>query len=477
MGWEPLQIQMSIAPEQISGLGIEEQTMLSELFKIYEKHLNSNITKNKYYEGNIKLNDVNVGIALPNGINGVGIGCSWGAKAVDVLAARSMFDGFVDENGSDLAILDNIVKSNSLLSEYSKACRDELKFGCSFATLSGDDESGCSIRFHSPMTAAAKWDGEKGRIAYGFAIIDVQEIDNQCIPTVINLYTDKVIWVLRYDVSTRIWKAVGHQHIMGRPLMEPLIWNSTSAKPLGRSRIKYPIRELINGYVRTVANATIGLEFATAPQKYLLGITDEQFSAVIDNKFKQYVGNILAATTNPETGEKPTFGQLQQGTLSPHVEMIRVLATQFSAATGLPVTDTGVVNDANPTSSDAIMAQTKTLVGMAEELNAGNGESLRIIALMAMAIAQNKKIDELSDDEKAVVAHFKNPAMPSIAATTDAAMKIASVRNSFAETDTFLEMVGFDQADIRRIKNQEQKARGLNLVAELENEDNTSGME
>ena len=237
------------------------------------------------------------------------------------------------------------------------------------------------------------------------------------------------------------------------------------------------IRELINGYVRTVANATIGLEFATAPQKYLLGITDEQFSAVIDNKFKQYVGNILAATTNPETGEKPTFGQLQQGTLSPHVEMIRVLATQFSAATGLPVTDTGVVNDANPTSSDAIMAQTKTLVGMAEELNAGNGESLRTIALMAMAIAQNKKIDELTDDEKAVVAHFKNPAMPSIAATTDAAMKIASVRNSFAETDTFLEMVGFDQADIRRIKNQEQRARGLALVAELENEDNTSGME
>lgn len=477
MVWESMNTEIINAPENISGLGIEEQAMLSELFKIYSRHLSANIQKNKYYEGKIKVNDVNVGIALPDGINGVGIGCSWGAKAVDVLAARSMFDGFVDENGADLEILDNIVKSNSLLSEYGKACRDELKFGCSFATLSGDDESGCSIRFHSPMTAAAKWDGEKGRIAYGFAIIDIQEKDNQFIPTLINLYTDKVIWVIRYDIELNMWKAVGHQHKMGRPLMEPLIWNSTSAKPLGRSRIKYPIRELINGYVRTVANATIGLEFATAPQKYLLGITDEQFSAVIDNKFKQYVGNILAATTNPETGEKPTFGQLQQGTLSPHVEMIRVLATQFSAATGLPVTDTGVVNDANPTSSDAIMAQTKTLVGMAEELNAGNGESLRTIALMAMAIAQNKKIDELTDDEKAVVAHFKNPAMPSIAATTDAAMKIASVRNSFAETDTFLEMVGFDQADIRRIKNQEQRARGLALVAELENEDNTSGME
>ena len=389
-------------------------------------------------------------------------------KSVDVLAARSMFDGFVDEYGEDLTLLDEIVKANDLLAEYSKACRDELKFGCSFATLSSDGKGGCSIRFHSPLTAAAKWDGVLGRIAYGFAIIAVEKVNGVVVPTVLNLYTDSVVWVLTLNSVSGVWNAVGHSHKMGRPLMEPLVWNATSAKPFGRSRIKYPIRELINGYVRTVANATIGLEFATAPQKYLLGITDDQFNSVINNKFKQYVGNILAATSNPETGEKPTFGQLQQGSIQPHVEMLRILATQFSAATGLPVTDTGVVNDANPTSSDAIIAQTKTLVGMAEELNTGNGNALQTIAIMAMAIAQNKKIEELTDEERAVIAHFKNPAMPSVAATTDAAMKIASVRSSFAETDTFLEMVGFDQADIRRIKNQEQRARGMSVLNSIE---------
>ena len=176
---------------------------------------------------------------------------------------------------------------------------------------------------------------------------------------------------------------------MGRPLMEALIWNATSDKPFGRSRIKEPVRRLIQGYVRTIANATIGLEFSTAPQKYILGVTDDQYDALINNKFKQYVGNMLAATTNPETGEKPSFGQLDQGSISPHVEMVRVLATQFSAATGLTVTDTGVVNDANPTSSDAILAQSQTLVGMAEQLNVGNGNALRTIALMAQAIIRS----------------------------------------------------------------------------------------
>ena len=203
------------------------------------------------------------------------------------------------------------------------------------------------------------------------------------------------------------------------------------------------------------------------PKKYLLGVTDDQYDAVINDKFKQYVGSIITATTNPDTGEKPTFGQLTQGSIAPHVEMIRILATQFSAATGLPVTDTGVVNDANPTSSDAIEAQTKTLVGLAEDLNVSNGDSLRMIARMALAIANETTLEDLTEDQLEVVAHFKNPAMPSVAATTDAAIKLASAREGFSSTDVFLEMVGFSQADIRRIKAQEQRVRGLQVLEEL----------
>jgi hypothetical protein len=251
--------------------------------------------------------------------------------------------------------------------------------------------------------------------------------------------------------------------------MEPMIWNATPSKPFGRSRLKKPIRELIKGYVRTIANATIGLEFATSPQKYLLGVTDEQYDAIISNKFKQYVGSILAATTNPETGNDPKFGQLQQGSIGPHVEMVRLLATQFSAATGLSVTDTGVVNDANPTSSDAILAQSQTLVLMAEQLNESNGDSLKMIAMMAQAIVRNVSLNDLTEEEMSVMAHFKNPAMPSVAMTADAATKIASAREGFANTDIFLEMIGFDQADIRRIKAQEQYARGLNVLSEIGN--------
>lgn len=455
----------------VAGLTGPEQKALDELVRVYSLHQAGNAEKEKYYEGHVALKDVNLGIALPQGIRNLEVGCSWGQKAVDVLAARSMFDGFVS-SGGDNAVLNRQIADNRLIAEYGKACRDELKYGCAFATLSADAAIGCKIRFHSPATAAALWSGEKGRIACGLAIIDTvpdEHLTGVWQPRVVNLYMDNAVTVLRRRPDG--WNVQRLPHRMGRPLMEPLIWNATSGKPFGRSRLKRSIRTLIDDYIRTVANATIALEFDTTPQKYILGVTDEQYDVLISDKFKSYVGSLLAATSNPETGENPVFGQLAQGSLSPHTEKMRMTATQFAAATGLTVTDVGVVNDANPTSSDAILAQSQTLVLLAQQLNTGNGDALRTIAQMAQAILRNVPPGALTEEERNVMPHFKNPAMPSVAVTADAAIKIATAREEFASTDTFLEMIGFDQADIRRIRAQEQRVRGQKTLLEVEDED------
>ena len=449
----------------IKGLPAEERDKLDGLERIFNYHYYDNEVKERYYAGKVRLNEVNLGLALPASIRKLEIGCAWGTKTVDVLAGRSMFDGFVAENGEPAETMEGIIQRNRLIAEYSKACRDELKFGCTFAALSGTPGN-ARIRFYSPKCAAAAWDDRNGRIDCGFAFLDLRkdESDRNWQPEYVNFYTATDTWELVRKKF--VWSAVRHPHRFGRPLMEPLVWDATSDKPFGQSRLKEPIRRLIQGYVRTVANATIGLEFATSPQKYLLGVTNEQYDKVVSEKFTQYIGSILTATQNPETGENPEFGQLSQGTIEPHVQMIRLLATQFSAATGLPVTDTGVVNDANPTSSDAILAQTQTLVLLAEQLNKANADSLYHIAQIAQAIELGVTPEELPEEAVSIMAHFKNPAMPSVAATADAATKIASVRQSFASTDVYLEMIGFDQADIRRIKAQEQRARGQQVLTE-----------
>ena len=457
---------MTLSFGAVEGLPETEQKQLNNLVRIYSYHRLKNACKQRYYNGHISLAEVNLGIALSRNMSKLDVGCSWGAKAVDVLASRSMFDGFVAENGAEADTMTEIVKRNRLIAEYQKACRDELLYGATFACVFGE-KGGSVIRFYSPQCAAGAWSNEKGRIDCGFAFQDAMqdESDINWAPMFANLYTETDTWELSREGGH--WTAERFPHKFGRPLMEPMIWNASSDKPFGQSRIKGYVRKLIQGYVRTLANATIGLEFATSPQKYILGVSDEQYDIITGDKFKQYVGSLLASTQTPDTNGNPTVGQFQQGSLSPHVEMIRILATQFSAATGLTVTDTGVVNDANPSSADAVIAQSQTLIALAEQLNAGNGDSLYTIAQMAQAIELGTTPDVLPDDSKNVIAHFKNPAMPTVTETTDAAVKVSSQRTEFASTDTFLEMVGFDQADIRRIKAQEMRIRGQQLLENL----------
>lgn len=152
-------------------------------------------------------------------------------------------------------------------------------------------------------------------------------------------------------------------------------------------------------------------------------------------------------------------------------------ATQFAAATGLTVTDVGVVNDANPTSSDAILAQSQTLVLLAQQLNTGNGDALRTIACMAQAVARNCELSDLTEEETGIMAHFKNPAMPSVAVTADVAIKHRICPAGICRDGYLFETIGFDQADIRRIKAQEQRQRGQKLLMEMEDADLSENVE
>ena len=83
-------------------------------------------------------------------------------------------------------------------------------------------------------------------------------------PALVYLYTDTHIVVLRREQDR--WTAEYNPQMMGRPLMEPLIWNATNSKPFGRSRLKNPIRALINDYIRYRRQRHIALELPPRPR-------------------------------------------------------------------------------------------------------------------------------------------------------------------------------------------------------------------
>ena len=157
--------------------------------------------------------------------------------------------------------------------------------------------------------------------------------------------------------------------------------------------------------------------------------------------------------------------------MQPHMDYIRSLAARFSGETCIPISSLGVIHD-NPSSAEAIYAAKEDLVIEAENLNSTNGNSLRNIGLICLAILNRCSIDDLPADLKTISPRFKNPAMPSIVSQSDAMVKQASVAPYLAETEVFLEELGYNEEQRTRILNEKKRSSaGFSLMRMMEGND------
>ena len=181
------------------------------------------------------------------------------------------------------------------------------------------------------------------------------------------------------------------------------------------------------------------------------------FSAVYDDKstialtvgdYNRHAGGHYCMTAD---GTVPQFGQLPQPSMQPLSDHWRLLCGRMSAATGIHVSQFGQVHD-NPASSDAIYAENEPLILKVKDWNEDAGECLSDVAVACLATEWGKTFDEVMDMGLDVGASFANPAMPTLAQQTDASVKMASVLDGFAETDTFLALNGFGEEERKRIR-------------------------
>ena len=130
----------------------------------------------------------------------------------------------------------------------------------------------------------------------------------------------------------------------------------------------------------------------------------------------------------------------------------------------MPLNSLGIVQD-NPSSAEAIAESRKDLTDAAEALiDEQLVPAMREVALLVMAVESNTTVDGLDESQLSVMPRFRSPAMPSMAARTDAAMKIATVDGGFAGTDVFYEMVGLDQPTIARLRSERRRAENRALL-------------
>ena len=444
---------------QAEGLTESERDDIERLAKVHAQTLAKNQLRTMYYLGHQPLK--NLGIAVPERYEQLDVACSWASKAVDVLAARSQFTGYSFEDDSVESDLAAIVKANNLPLKYEKAVKSELTHCCVFAALSADAEIGARVLFHSAETACAIWDGAKDRIRCGMALIETAPIGKSTEerPKQVNYYNDTcVIEITRADDKDE-WVAVRKPHSMGRPLMEPMAYQPSEARPFGTSRITRHVRAIVDEYMRVQLRKAMSGEVATIIQKYIIGATEDDFE---ETMYDAAIGHILLLGRDEE-GNTPQVGQFSPASMEPHIAQERSLAGAFASATSIPM-NTLIADYANPTSGEGVQAANEQLVIEAQALNRSNRLALNNIAMMLMAISKGVPLSELSDEEKSVWAEFANPATPSIASQADAAVKTNSAAPWYSETPMFWEDLGRTPHQVERLMNAKRRMESRNMI-------------
>lgn len=447
---------LSTALEAV-GLEPEDRKTLEALLNVYDGVKKRNEELRNYYEGDITPPSIGID-NIPTNVT-VDMQCDWPRKAVTSVSERARLDCFTFAGNDADPTMSRIAKDNDLVGSYNRHVSSELTQGCMFGTVNGVEgkKGTAAVRFHTAETAAGIFDVANSRLASGFAIADMKRTpwsETKAVPVQLNMQVPGAVVMLKQFEYGR-WVAEKKEHPLDRPLMELFAFRPTGIKPFGQTRITKTVRNISDEVVRTLQNMAISAAFYAHPQKYLMGLTEESYDAMVTSKWKMTIDSMLLATRDDD-GNVPVFGQLPAVSPQPYIEIIRSYAALFSGATGVPLNSLGIVQD-NPSSAEAIAAAREDICIAAQDLIESNSVSLRNVALMAMAVAENKTIDELSDQQKTVMAHFKDPSMPSIVSQADAMVKIASVDEAFAGTSVFYEQMGFDEATRRRIMSEKVK--------------------
>lgn len=437
------------------------RAFVEELFDIWSGCLSRNRLRYRYYDGKNKLKDF--GISTPPELLHVETVVDWPNKAVSALADRVRFDGFTAASEDVQTLLDGVSERSRLNVKTRQATHGECIFGPAFATVGVDDAGRARIDFHSAEAASAVWDDAKGRIAYGM-VIDAFE---DGVPAFVRVFTDEAQIMLVKNGDSFDWYVL--PIAMGRVPMEVFTYRPTDRKPFGQSRISRAVMSITDDAVRCALGGSIAFQFAVSPQKWMLGVDRDPFEQ--KTRWEAYIGNWLAIGYNGKDGVMPQVGQMQQPSMQQYSDYMRSLAARFSGATNVPVSQLGVIHD-NPASAEAIYAANEPLIIEATDVIEGSRDTMRELARMCIAAERDASYDELTDEERAVMANYRNPALPSVVSMADAAVKIAGAVEGFAGTSYFWKMIGLPEDARREIEQTQQAAAASAVLTSLFGADN-----
>ena len=268
----------------------------------------------------------------------------WCEKAVNSLSDRLVFGGFKN----DAYNLTGIYQLNNQDILVDSTILGALICACSFIYITQDEDGQPLMRTVDASTATGIIDPITNMLKEGYAIL---EVDDKGKPLV-----EAYLLPHQTDVYENGEFVRTFRHPAPYPLLVPVIYRPDAKRPFGHSRISRACMDYQDSAARTIKRSEISAEFYSYPQRYVLGMDPD---AEQIEKWKATMSAMLRIDKDDD-GDKPTVGQFQQQSMTPHLDQIKVFAGMFAGETGLTLDDLGFPSQ-NPSSSEAIKASHESL--------------------------------------------------------------------------------------------------------------------
>lgn len=426
------------------GLLGPDRFLVKRLVDAWYDHYEGNTKRHVYYTLHNKL--VDLGISVPPELTNLNAACGWAKKCVDVMVKHSRFDGYAAQDAETQTLLNRIARRNRMRTLYRRATTSALEQCFNLYFVSKDDDGKARVSAYPASVCGCTWDDANDCLEAALFVVSMRKNRAKQIyePDWVNVVTPEyLIRIRRGDGTT--WHAEYEKHGLGHLPVFLAAYEPTLDRPFGTSRITKEVMGYIDSAVRANVNEEIASAFAASAQKYLLGTDGDPFEEV--SRWNAYIGAIFNIDKD-EDGDVPKFGQLPQPSMEPLEKHWRLLCGRMSAATGIHVSQFGIVHD-NPASGEAIYQENSPLILAVEDWNDNVKDVLVDVATALLATEHGTTFDAIDERDLGIVANMPNPAMPTLAQQTDSSVKIASAVPGFALTKAFWIMNGFsnDEAD------------------------------
>ncbi|MBP2581924.1 hypothetical protein J3A78_002402 [Streptomyces sp. PvR006] len=455
---------MTIPTLPLVGLSDDEQRILTLLRTDLLAQRFKLEVLDAYFNGEQVIRDL--GISIPPQLKTLHTVIGWPRVGVEALEQRLDLEAFRWADGSDSAELEEIAEANDLYDESSLAHLDALTYGREYVTVgtADDEDAPPIITYESPLDMTLGWDARLRKPLY--ALRECQDrYDFGLTPDerLVTLYLpDQTIHAVQ---SGSDWKVLDRdEHGLGVVTVLRMANRQRTGDRVGKSEITPEVRSITDAACRRLMGIEVAAEFFGAPQRYILGASESAFQDAEGNAksaWETYIGRVLALERD-EDGEVPTVGAFTAHDPSGQTKIIDLYARIMSSQLSVPPHMLGYTSD-NPASADAIRSAEGALVKKAERRIRRFGAAHRATMRLALWVRDG----EPPDPSRRVETVWRNPATPTIAAQTDAAVKMVQAGLLPADSEVALEMAGLTEDQRQRVASERRRAQGRQLLASM----------